>query len=390
MEKELDLKESFDFYDQTYLKTYNLNKSIRYQLNLLDSLDMFTRKHSENVATVTCNLCKKLHCTKGFTEYCVTCAYIHDIGKMFISQNILQKNGKLTDEEFEIMKTHTTLGYQLCLKDKALRPYYAGPYYHHEALDGTGYPQGLLKKDIPYEAQIIRVADEFDAIVSKRQYKSHINISDALKIIIENTQPSPNAHQGTGFTNAGKNNKLVVKKLISVVLDDTEYEIACTMNYIKYLEEIGILQAEKQNSESELLDSNLKVKAKGIIAQINDEKNYIKIRENDEYKYYNFKLEQKESKEILATNTLFLSKKDGKYGFVNEKGIVVVDYQYEDATEQNKYGYAAVKKDGKWGCIDSKGKVIEECKNSLENALVVDFIASWHLATDINANYYTK
>ena len=82
------------------------------------------------------------------------------------------------------MKTHTTLGYQLCLKDKALRPYYAGPYYHHEALDGTGYPQGLLKKDIPYEAQIIRVADEFDAIVSKRQYKSHIDISDALKIII--------------------------------------------------------------------------------------------------------------------------------------------------------------------------------------------------------------
>ena len=135
------------------------------------------------------------------------------------------------------MKTHTTLGYQLCLKDKALRPYYAGPYYHHEALDGTGYPQGLLKKDIPYEAQIIRVADEFDAIVSKRQYKSHINISDALKIIIENTQPSPNAPQGTGFTNAGKNNKLVVKKLISVVLDDTEYEIACTMNYLKYLEE---------------------------------------------------------------------------------------------------------------------------------------------------------
>ena len=94
-----------------------------------------------------------------------------------------------------------------------------------------------IEKDIPYEAQIIRVADEFDAIVSKRQYKSHINISDALKIIIENTQPSPNAPQGTGFTNAGKNNKLVVKKLISVVLDDTEYEIACTMNYLKYLEE---------------------------------------------------------------------------------------------------------------------------------------------------------
>ncbi len=236
MKKEINLTETFDFYDQTYLKTYNLNQSIRYQLNLLDSLDLFTRKHSENVATITCNLCKKLHCTKNFTEYCVTCAYIHDLGKMFIPQSILQKKGKLTDEEFNIMKTHTTLGYQLCLKDKALRPYYAGPYYHHEALDGTGYPQGLFKNDIPYESQIIRVADEFDAIVSKRQYKSHIDIVDTLKIIIENTLPSPNAPDSK-YSKEGKNNKLVVKKLISVVIDDTEYEISCTMNYIRYLEE---------------------------------------------------------------------------------------------------------------------------------------------------------
>jgi len=236
MKKEINLTETFDFYDQTYLKTYNLNQSIRYQLNLLDSLDLFTRKHSENVATITCNLCKKLHCTKNFTEYCVTCAYIHDLGKMFIPQSILQKKGKLTDEEFNIMKTHTTLGYQLCLKDKALRPYYAGPYYHHEALDGTGYPQGLFKNDIPYESQIIRVADEFDAIVSKRQYKSHIDIVDTLKIIIENTLPSPNAPDSK-YSKEGKNNKLVVKKLINVVIDDTEYEISCTMNYIRYLEE---------------------------------------------------------------------------------------------------------------------------------------------------------
>lgn len=236
MEKELNLKEKFDFYDQTYLKTYNLNDSIRYQLNLLDSLDLFTRKHSENVATITCNLCKKLHCTKNFTEYCVTCAYIHDIGKMFIPQTILQKNGPLTNEEFEIMKTHTILGYQLCLKDKALRPYYAGPYYHHEALDGTGYPQALTKKDIPYEAQIIRVADEFDALVSKRQYKSHLNIIDTLNIIIENTQPSLNAPKGR-YSKEGKNNKLIVKKLISVVIDDTEYEISCTINYMNYLKQ---------------------------------------------------------------------------------------------------------------------------------------------------------
>lgn len=229
--------EKFDFYSPVNLKVYNLDQTMKYQLDVLGNMDFFTRRHSENVGKLVCRLCEHLHLGQRFTIYCTICGYLHDIGKLFIPPEILQKPGKLTDEEFEIMKTHTTLGYQLCLKDKALRPYYAGPYYHHEALDGTGYPQGLLKKDIPYEAQIIRVADEFDAIVSKRQYKSHINISDALKIIIENTQPSPNAPQGTGFTNAGKNNKLVVKKLISVVLDDTEYEIACTMNYLKYLEE---------------------------------------------------------------------------------------------------------------------------------------------------------
>lgn len=231
----MDKKEKFDFYDQTYLKSYNLDTAIKYQLNLLDSLDAFTRKHSENVATLTCNLCKKLHCSKGFTEYCTICAYLHDIGKLFIPSSILQKPAQLTPDEYEIMKQHTTLGYKLCIKDTKLRPYHVGPYYHHEALDGTGYPRGLVRKDIPYEGQIIRVADEFDAIVNKRQYKSHVGISDALKIIIDNTKPSPNAPEDTGYTKSGKNNKRIVKKLIKVVLDDIDYEISCTMDYVDYL-----------------------------------------------------------------------------------------------------------------------------------------------------------
>lgn len=231
-----EIKNTFDFYDQTYLKSYNLDKAIRYQLNLLDSLDVYTRKHCENVATITCNLCKKLHLSKGFTEYCTICAYLHDIGKLFIPSNILQKPSKLTPEEYEIMQKHTTLGYKLCIKDSKLRPYYAGAYYHHEALDGTGYPQGLVKKDIPYEAQIIRVADEYDALVNKRQYKSHIGITDALKIIIDNTKPSPNALKKTGYSKAGKNNKKIVKKLLKVVIDDIEYEIICTIDYVKDLD----------------------------------------------------------------------------------------------------------------------------------------------------------
>ena len=233
----------FDFYDKTSLKSYNLDKTMQYQLNLLDKLDVFTRKHCENVASLTCRICEYLHCNKGFTEYCTICAYLHDIGKLFIPPEILQKPGKLTDEEYEVMKKHTTLGYNMCMKDLDLRPYAAGPLYHHEALNGSGYPKGLTKKDIPYEGQIIRVADEYDAIVSKRQYKSHIGICDTLKILIENTKPtedtskSDTLHEMAENTRHGKNNPIIVKTLFKVVIDDIEYEIYCTLNYIKDLKE---------------------------------------------------------------------------------------------------------------------------------------------------------
>ena len=140
------------------------------------------------------------------------------------------------------MKTHTTLGYNMCMKDLKLRPYAAGALNHHEALNGSGYPNGLTKKDIPYEAQIIRVADEYDAIVSKRQYKSHIGISDTLKILIENTNPYK-AQEDKPIPNnikepkLGKNNPSIVKALFKVVIEDIEYEISLTQSYVESLKE---------------------------------------------------------------------------------------------------------------------------------------------------------
>lgn len=237
-------QENYDFYDRTMLKSYNLNQTMQAQLNALSNLDVFTRKHCENVAAITCRLCSYLHCSKGFTEYCTLCAYLHDLGKLFIPPEILQKPSKLTDEEYEIMKTHTTIGYNMCIRDEALRPYFAGPLYHHEALDGSGYPNHLSKEDIPYEGQIIRVADEYDAIVSKRQYKSHIDISDTLKILIDNTKPQKsdalkiivdNAHPQDKDAKYGKNNKIIVKALFKVVLDDISFEIYNLQEYMYYL-----------------------------------------------------------------------------------------------------------------------------------------------------------
>lgn len=239
------MKEKLDFYSKTSLKSYNLNESMRYQLGMLDSLDAFTRVHSENVANLTCRLCEYMRLNNAFTVYCTMCAYLHDIGKMFIPPAILQKTSSLTDEEFEIMKKHTTLGYQMCMDDLKLRPYSAGPIYHHEALNGSGYPKGLANKDIPLEGQIIRVADEFDAIASKRQYKSHVGISETLKMLVNDA-------------NSGKINKKALKCLFKVIIDDTNYEISGIFDYTKYLssqikrlEEIDKFNEKMQNAKNE-------------------------------------------------------------------------------------------------------------------------------------------
>ena len=234
------MKDEFDFYDRTSLKSYNLDATMRYQLACLGGLDTFTRRHCENVAAITCRLCEYLNMEEGFTIYCTICAYLHDLGKIFIPPAILQKTSKLTDEEYEIMKTHTTIGYNMCMKDLKLRPYYAGALYHHEALNGTGYPQGLVKKDIPYEGQIIRVADEFEAISAKRQYKTHIDIIDTLKILIENAQPvKPKDGKPANVkdTSVGKIDKRILRALFNVVIDDTLYEINAREKYLGYIKE---------------------------------------------------------------------------------------------------------------------------------------------------------
>lgn len=234
--------EKIDFYNSTNLKSYNLDAIMKYQLSMLDRLDIFTRRHSENVANLVCRICEYLHCNKYFTIHATICAYLHDIGKLFIPPEILNKPGALTHDEFEIMKTHTTLGYEMCMKDLKLRPYAEGPLYHHEALNGSGYPQGLTKKDIPYVAQIIRVADEYDAIVTKRQYTTHVNISETLKELIKDAQPAE--YLKTVALDAlkenykvGKINAKALKSLFKVVIDDTLYEISCVMEYIDFLHE---------------------------------------------------------------------------------------------------------------------------------------------------------
>lgn len=161
-------------------------------------------------------------------------------------------------------------------------------------------------------------------------------------------------------------------------------------NYINmdYVEKGDFIQADVSDTETVIFDNNLSEKINGIVSEINQEKGYIKVYTNNEYKYYNFKFEEKESSDILTSNNLFLSKKDGKYGYVNKEGKVIVDYIYEDGTEQNSCGFAAVKKDGVWGSINKVGAVELEPSVNLDSNIYTTFIGKWHL--NDSGLYYEK
>ena len=126
----------------------------------------------------------------------------------------------------------------MCMKDLKLRPYAIGALDHHEALNGSGYPNGITK--IPMEAQIIRVADEYDAIVTKRQYTTHVNISETLRDLIKDAQPDPKfvaLDHLSQNSKIGKINKRVLRVLFKVVIDDILYEISCLYDYLDYLKD---------------------------------------------------------------------------------------------------------------------------------------------------------
>lgn len=160
--------------------------------------------------------------------------------------------------------------------------------------------------------------------------------------------------------------------------------------YITYNEDLKIYVAEDIDFKSSIIDQNFEVKLIGILSELNAEMKYIKMYINGEYKYYNLDFEEKTNIEILNGNTLFLSKKGEKYGYVDSEGNVVVDYIYDDATEQNKFGYVAVQRNGKWGALDKEGKETIRPTYSLDNNIVIDFIGKWHLGEDINMNYYCE
>ena len=187
-----------------------------------------------------------------------------------------------------------------------------------------------------------------------------------------------------GIYIAKQNDKYGIIDNVGNIQIPFEYQI------ITYNEKAKLFLADDSEYKTSIIDNQYNIKATGILSEINTDEEYIRMRVDDDYKYYNLKGEEISNIEALKNNTIFLSKKDGKYGFVDKKGNAITEYIYDDATEQNQYGYAAVKKDGLWGSIDKEGKDSIEPKYNLENNLKIDFIGKWHLGEDLNMNYYCE
>ncbi|MBR2675480.1 MAG: HD-GYP domain-containing protein [Solobacterium sp.] len=143
--------------------------------NAIDAKDKYTRGHSARVATISRMIAKEAGFSDEECSEVFFSALLHDVGKIGVPDTVINKPGKLTDEEFEQMKKHPVLGAQILSSIKQ-SPYLSiGAHYHHERYDGDGYPDGLAGENIPEYARIITVADSYDAMTSTRSYRNALS-----------------------------------------------------------------------------------------------------------------------------------------------------------------------------------------------------------------------
>jgi HD-GYP domain-containing protein (c-di-GMP phosphodiesterase class II) len=157
--------------------------SIQMLAGAVDEKDPYTRGHSDRVTRYSLLIAKELKQPESFLETLRISAQLHDVGKIGIEDHILKKPGALTEEEFEVMKTHTTKGANILRPVEQLAEMLPGIELHHEALDGRGYPYGLQGDQIPLLARVIAVADTFDALTTNRPYQTAHTPEQALQII---------------------------------------------------------------------------------------------------------------------------------------------------------------------------------------------------------------
>jgi hypothetical protein len=154
--------------------------TVRALTSAIDASDPFTKGHSERVAAYSTAIAREMGLSEPRVMTIEYASLIHDMGKIALQHDILLKPGALTDEEWAIMRTHPETGARIVANLHFLRGARDVVLYHHERIDGKGYPAGLEGKAIPLEARIVKVADAFDAMMSTRPYRESLGFSNAL------------------------------------------------------------------------------------------------------------------------------------------------------------------------------------------------------------------
>lgn len=156
-------------------------QSITTIANTIDAKDEYTKGHSQRVSEYSYELAKEIGLSESEAEKIKSIALLHDIGKIGVPDSVLNKPGKLSNEEFNIMKQHPVVGAEILKDINIVENLDIGAKYHHERFDGKGYPDGLTGEDIPFIARVISVADAYDAMSSNRVYRKRFSDNKILE-----------------------------------------------------------------------------------------------------------------------------------------------------------------------------------------------------------------
>ena len=177
------------------------------------------------------------------------------------------------------------------------------------------------------------------------------------------------------------------------VIDQNE-NIKLEMKYdtIRKIDGTNLVEADIQSTNTiEIYSSNLEKIAEMNNATLTVEDNYIKLSSTTEIKYFDLEGKEKQNTEIFPENTIFAKSQNGKWGFVDKNGQVVIDYQYDEVTEQNEYGFAGIKLNDKWGIVNKNGKIIVEPTYEINTEETPEFIGTYYRVTyGFGEFYYTK
>jgi putative nucleotidyltransferase with HDIG domain len=177
-----EIEAAYEELEQTY------DQTLKALMSALDARDRETEGHSMRVSRLACLLGEKLGLSEEQLKALERGALLHDIGKIGVSDTILHKPGKLTDDEWKIMRLHPDIGARIVERIPFLQESMSVVRYHHERWDGSGYPLGIFGNDIPIHARIFAVVDVFDALTSNRSYRKKSTPDEAVQYLREQSE----------------------------------------------------------------------------------------------------------------------------------------------------------------------------------------------------------